>query len=455
MPVAYTPPGGQPPLPNLEAERAGRLRAGAALQRPQQPGPVAWGLETRQPGAFPMPGTDRMGMPQVPIYGPPPGGWPGWEDGPPEPEEPRPRVKDVQFPTMVPSEEFLTEQAIFPGLPAGTQQTFTPQQILSNELFPAQTGVITAPGQPQIAGVEAQQAAQQQNIQAQQVAFDQSVVQTGIVPPEATVRGQLTQLMADIDSDQAPWADAAIRKVTEVMSARGLGASSITAEAITTAILESALPIAQYDAGAYGEINIQNLRIRQETMLSNTAASNAAKQMNANSVNEVNTFMTGLRDNVVRFNSTQKNAMDQFSAGEVNAANQLYSEMDFNADKFNAENSLLITKSNAEWRRTINTANTAGVNATNMVNASNMFNISQQAMANLWQRSRDVFQWANTSAANERDRALQLTMYAMQRDAYLADRSQAQKDNLWSGIGNFVGDIFKMVLRSQLPAPGG
>jgi hypothetical protein len=171
--------------------------------------------------------------------------------------------------------------------------------------------------------------------------------------------------------------------------------------------------------------------------------------MNANSVNEVNTFMTGLRDNVVRFNSTQKNAMDQFSAGEINAANQLYNEMDINADKFNAENSLLITKSNAEWRRTINTANTAGVNAANMVNASNMFNISQQAMANLWQRSRDVFSWANTSAANERDRALQLTMYAMQRDAWLADRSQAQKDSLWAGIGNFAADVFRIYYQGQ------
>jgi hypothetical protein len=125
--------------------------------------------------------------------------------------------------------------------------------------------------------------------------------------------------------------------------------------------------------------------------------------------------------------------------------------MDFSADKFNAENSLLIAKSNAEWRRTINTANTAGVNAANAANASNMFNISQQAMANLWQRSRDVFQWANTSSANERDRALQLTMYAMQRDAYLKDRSHTEKRDMWSGIGNFVGDIFKMALPKLAP----
>jgi hypothetical protein len=349
----------------------------------------------------------------------------------------------MEFPTTVPSEEFLWEQAIHPGLPAGTQQTFTPQQMLSNELFPTQTGVITDPGQPPTTIVQAQQAEQQQNIQAQQVAFDQSVTQTGIVPPAATIRGQLTQLMSDIDSDQAPWADAAIRKVTEVMSARGLGASSITAGAITTAILESALPIAQYDAGVYGQINIQNLRVRQETMLSNTAASNAAKQINAKSVNEVNTFMTGLRDNIIKFNTTQKNAMDQFSAGEVNSANQLYSEMEINTDKFNATNSLLIAKSNAEWRRTINTANTAGVNAANSVNASNLFNVSRQAMADLWQRSRDILTWANNTAESKRDRALQVAMYTMQRDAYLQDRSHDEKKEIWGKVGNWVSDIFE------------
>jgi hypothetical protein len=178
-------------------------------------------------------------------------------------------------------------------------------------------------------------------------------------------------------------------------------------------------------------------------MLSNTAASNAAKQINAKSVNEVNTFMTGLRDNIIKFNTTQKNAMDQFSAGEVNSANQLYSEMEINTDKFNATNSLLIAKSNAEWRRTINTANTAGVNAANSVNASNLFNVSRQAMADLWQRSRDILTWANNTAESKRDRALQVAMYTMQRDAYLQDRSHDEKKEIWGKVGNWVSDIFE------------
>ena len=90
-----------------------------------------------------------------------------------------------------------------------------------------------------------------------------------------------------------------------------------------------------------------------------------------------------------------------------------------------------------------------------MINAQNYFNISQQAQANLWQRSRDVFQWANQSAENDRDRAFQMTMYTLQMDDYLNNVDQAQKDNLFAGIGNFAFDIFKSYVASSVMEAAG
>jgi hypothetical protein len=245
------------------------------------------------------------------------------------------------------------------------------------------------------------------------------------------------------------------------MSARGMGNSSIAAAAITQAVLESALPIAQYDAGVYGTMNLQNLRNRQEAMLSASAASNVALNMNAQSVNDVNKFMATMQDNVVKFNATQQNAMSQFNAAQStdvskvnaaanNVARQFYAQMDNMAEQFNANNTLAVAKSNAEWRRTINTANTASENTANMMNAQNLFNISQQSLANLWQQSRDVFKWANENAESEKDRAFNVALYSLQRADFLQDMDNAQKQQIQDGMGNLVFDLFKGVAGNYL-----
>ena len=372
----------------------------------------------------------------------------------------------IQIPANVPSDEWLAQQVVSPVMPGMAVQAPVQQTIdEEKELLQQTTGQIPITPEAERAPVAAatpttgatQAVAQQENIEIERVQADQGVAQEGNVTPLSTVRGQLEQLMGDVESDDAPWADEAVRRANQAMSARGMGNSSIAAAAITQAVLESALPIAQYDANVYGNMNIQNLRNRQETMLSNIAASNVAKNMNAKTANEVQKFMNTMRDGVLKFNSTQHDAMSKFNAVQGteiskfnaaanNVANQFYTQMDDAAEKFNATNTLAISKSNAEWRRTINTANTAAVNTSNMVNAQNAFNMSQQAMADLWQRSRDVFNWANQSADNSKDRAFQMAMYSMQRADYMAEMSVRDKNDLWRGVGDFAHSLFSDVL---------
>ena len=372
----------------------------------------------------------------------------------------------IQIPANVPSDEWLAQQVVSPVMPGMAVQAPVQQTIdEEKELLQQTTGQIPITPEAERAPVAAatpttgatQAVAQQENIEIERVQADQGVAQEGNVTPLSTVRGQLEQLMGDVESDDAPWADEAMRRAYQAMSARGMGNSSIAAAAITQAVLESALPIAQYDASVYGTMNIQNLRNRQETMLSNTAASNVAKNMNAKTANEVQMFMNTMRDGVLKFNSTQHDAMSKFNAVQGtetskfnaaanNVANQFYAQMDDAAEKFNATNTLAISKTNAEWRRTINTANTAAVNTSNMVNAQNAFNMSQQAMADLWQRSRDVFNWANQSADNSKDRAFQMAMYSMQRADYMAEMSVRDKNDLWRGVGDFAHSLFSDVL---------
>ena len=115
------------------------------------------------------------------------------------------------------------------------------------------------------------------------------------VPVEATVQGQLTNLMAQFADGKTPaYAAGAIRNAEAQMAARGLSASSMAGAAIMQAAMESSIPIAAQDAQVFREINLTNLNNKQQVALSNAAAGlniglanlNAKQQTNlANSTN--------------------------------------------------------------------------------------------------------------------------------------------------------------------------
>ena len=82
---------------------------------------------------------------------------------------------------------------------------------------------------------------------------------------QATVAGQLESLMADFEGGETPaWAAGSMREAMAVLSARGLGASSMAGQAVVQAAMEAALPIAQMDAQTTAQFEAQNLSNRQQ-----------------------------------------------------------------------------------------------------------------------------------------------------------------------------------------------
>jgi hypothetical protein len=82
---------------------------------------------------------------------------------------------------------------------------------------------------------------------------------------KATVAGQLEGLMQQFDNGQTPpWAAGAMRSATQMLAARGLGASSLAGQAVIQAAMEAALPIAQADAATMASFEAQNLSNRQQ-----------------------------------------------------------------------------------------------------------------------------------------------------------------------------------------------
>ena len=180
---------------------------------------------------------------------------------------------------------------------------------------------------------------------------------------------------------------------------------------------------------------------RTQSLFTDQAADNAAKQFNATSENQSDQFFANLKTQTSQFNTSQTNAMSQFNAGEVNAVKKFNTEVQNQRDQFNAQNGLVIAQSNAVWRREIATAGTAAVNRANEINAASVLDMSNQAYSNLWQEHADMMEWAWTSSDNERDRQNAVTLSNLAAgNARSAAEYQADVQSS-SAIGDFVSKL--------------
>jgi len=420
-----------------------------------------------------------------------------------------------------------------PSLPQGTSITPQAQNIQTNELLAtpgvtgtlaAQAGAATAPtavaaSAPTTTGVGAvtPQSATSYTGQVvgtaptmtaatgsltQPMTAAQQAVST--LDPKATVRGQLESITTDIEASLASgsnlpaFARGAAEAAKATMQARGLGASTMLAEALAEGILRSSVPIAAADAQTYKEVifqnlnnnqqaavvnaqsylqmdmanlsntqqaSMQNLHAKQQTLLSDNAARNAALQFNATSQNQVNQFYDSLNTNLQTQNAQRTDVMAQYNNAEVNkvaalnaknttaladanaqretAISQFNKTLEDARSRFNVENQRVIDQSNAVWRRSINTANSTAANASNETNAMNLLNLSNFAMSGLWQQWRDEASWVQTSSQNVNNRDHNMAIAALERTTAFDLQNSAQKSALYALLGQFGMEAFK------------
>ena len=324
----------------------------------------------------------------------------------------------------------------------------------------------------------------------------------GTITSDATVKGQLAGLQQEVETALASgnplpvWARGAAKATEAALANRGLSASSMAAEALAEGIMNSAIPIAAQDAATYKQMifqnlsnnqqavitnaqsylrmdmanlsnkqqaNLQNINTRQNFLLSDQAAANAAFQFNATSQNQVNQFYSKLATTVADQNAARIDAMRKFAEAEkskinalnaqntiaVNEANAKREETvnRFNAtlanqrQQFNVQNQREIDQSNVVWRRAVNTANTAAVNASNQTNAQNLLNLSNWGLSSAWQQWRDEASWVNTSSENESNRNHNLAIAALERSTAVDLQNKASKDAMYQMIGKFGFDL--------------
>lgn len=289
----------------------------------------------------------------------------------------------------------------------------------------------------------------------------ETVAAQGEVSNLATIKGQLEQMYQESSDGQVPiWAQGAMRKAEEVLAARGLGSSSIAAGAITAAIQESAINIAAPDAATYfqmdltnlgnrQQVNLVNTQMKQQSLLSDQAALNAAAQFNASSTQQIEMFQAQLVSDIQTQNANRTASLEQFNAGQTNSVAQFNAGLQFQRDQFNANMAHVIDQSNVQWRRQINTANTASINAANQLNVQNKFNLSNYALNSLWQKSRDEanYLYGLNRDAQQYEYQLGMSGYNFNNSQRLQSSQFDQENEVNTGraLGSLAIELLKII----------
>ena len=209
------------------------------------------------------------------------------------------------------------------------------------------------------------------------------------------------------------------------------------------------------NAQAFLGMDMANLNNNQQTSMFKTqqnvqalftdqAAENASKQFNASSENQTNQFFENLRGQTSQFNASQQNAMDQFNVNSVNALREFNSEIQQQRDMFNAQNGLVIAQSNAQWRQNLDTLNTTALNDSNREFAATMNGLTAGNLEQVWQRERDIMDYAYKISASSKERALSIMLADKKYDEYARARDDADETSMWSFLTETVLDITKI-----------
>ena len=272
----------------------------------------------------------------------------------------------------------------------------------------------------------------------------------------ANSKAMQTLVLADLSNEQ----QATLQNATALASMDMATIDQRTKIAVTNA--QSFLAMDMANLNNRQQAKMFDQQSKQQRILSDQAASNAAKQFNATSENQVNQFLTSTEANMNQFNATQRNAMSQFNATESNRisainannaievskfnasldaqVNQFNVQMDLQRDTWNAANAQAVEQSNIEWRRKSNTMDTAAQNASNMLNAQQTFQMDSAEMAFLWQTLRDEATYIRQSYESDQQRKTTLYATALANEVGASGENNSDSiDDLFSLINGIIG----------------
>ena len=281
---------------------------------------------------------------------------------------------------------------------------------------------------------------------------------------KATLLGQM-KIISDEFKNSAndpiipPWAQGMARNAAKSVAFTGLSGTAEIA-AMSNAIMEATLGVADKEATFFQTLTTKNLDNRQQSVINkanvlsnlemanldarstaavtnaknfmemdlknltneqqaemvnkqavvqalfdNTKAINASRLFTAESTNDINKFYSELQVAVERHNTSEINALSRFNTGEINDASQFNADIKNDRQKFLSEMRYNIDLANAKWRQTVETTNTANMVEAHTADVKAGLDLTQEALNNLWDSADNLLDyiWKTTDSDMERE----------------------------------------------------
>ena len=262
---------------------------------------------------------------------------------------------------------------------------------------------------------------------------------------KATILGQMEIISAEFKNSNGDpviptWAQALSRDVAKTMAFSGISGTAQTA-AMSNAIMEATLGIAEKEATFFQTLTTKNLDNRQQAIINkasvlakfevanldarqaaavqnakaflqmdmanltneqqaevvNTqamvdalfndqAAINAARLFGAEQSNDMQKYYDNMNAQISMQNSEQINQMKKFNAGEINDGREFNSRLEQSRQEFYANMQYNLDLANAKWRQTVATTNTEMQFEAATLDVKNTLDLSTEAMTRMWDR---------------------------------------------------------------------
>ena len=309
---------------------------------------------------------------------------------------------------------------------------------------------------------------------------------------KATVMGQLDIISKQFEGPDGqaripPWAQATARNVSRIAAFKGMTGTAATA-AMSTAIMEATLPIAQQEAQFMQTLTVKNLDNRQQStinranvlskmdqlnldarmqtaitnsknfmemdlanlsneqqmavvntqarvqsILEDAKSENAARAFGANAANDFQKFYDELGSSISKFNAEQMNNMAKFNAGEINDNSEFNATLENNREQYYRTMQYNIDLSNAKWRQEVTMKETEMAFEAAALDVKNLFDITTESMNRLWDRADAILDYSWKSGESELDRETKVAIAQLQ--------GGSKKNGLLSAAGNILGSL--------------
>jgi len=191
----------------------------------------------------------------------------------------------------------------------------------------------------------------------------------------ASVQDELANLMQQFEGGDTPaWAAGSMRAATQMLAARGLGASSLAGQAVIQAAMESALPIAQIDTANKQQVALFKAEQRAKFMQMDFDQAFQAKVQNAARVSEIANM---------NFTAEQQIALENSKAANTMALQNLTNQQAIVMSEAAALSQLDMANLNNRQQAAVqNAQNFLQVDMSNLNNAQQTALFKQQSLVN-------------------------------------------------------------------------